>query len=149
MATDRPATTFADDPLLAAATAPWRIAAPGDRDLNAVFERVGRCLGPWPRSSEILFRITGGDREDRWAVHCGPEGSRSYDAARTDVAADLELIVDATTWWEIACGGLSPLDAFGRGRMRVIGSLTLGRHLAERLGGAASGEDLTSPDERS
>jgi putative sterol carrier protein len=42
---------------------------------------------------------------------------------------DVEIITRAETWWEIADGRLSPLEAFVKGRLRVRGKIELAKRI--------------------
>jgi putative sterol carrier protein len=46
---------------------------------------------------------------------------------------DLELITTTQVWSETASGKLSPLEAFGRGNVRIRGDIELARVLARRV----------------
>ncbi|HEX2294102.1 MAG TPA: SCP2 sterol-binding domain-containing protein, partial [Actinomycetota bacterium] len=72
-----------------------------------------------------------------FVVHTGAEGSKvtSEVVGRPDV----EVIVSAETWNEIAAGAISPLEAFGRGLMRVRGDVNVAWKVARKLGDKAAG----------
>jgi hypothetical protein len=52
---------------------------------------------------------------------------------------DLELVVSAVTWSEIALGRLAPLEAFGTGRLRLRGDAELANKLYEQFKDDAGG----------
>lgn len=143
------ASRFADQPLLAAATSRWRLATSEQNELPAVFDRLSRAFSSWPRSGEVQFRITRDDQESSWSLHCGPEGGHVWGVDQPVPDPDLEILVDEETWWQLVRGSISPLDAFGGGRMRVIGDLTLARHIVESLGEVKTTSRRPASDERS
>lgn len=52
---------------------------------------------------------------------------------------DLELVMSAATWTEIALGRLAPLEAFSAGRLRLRGDAELANRLYEHLKGDDGG----------
>jgi len=62
-----------------------------------------------------------------WSVVVDEDGGRA--ASGPSGQADVEVITQAETWWAMAEGRLSPLDAFLSGRMRVRGNIELAKRI--------------------
>ncbi|MDX3538025.1 SCP2 sterol-binding domain-containing protein [Streptomyces sp. MB09-01] len=124
---------FQGHDFLLACCVPWTpLVADREKDLDRSFRRLSQVVGTSPHLARIHFKIMVGDETRSWTLEVGPEGSEI--SAGFVHGPDLELIVGEETWWQLARGELSPLEAFGRGKMRVIGDLRVARHLvAERL----------------
>jgi hypothetical protein len=121
---------------LSAFAARWSALVPADSDLDTGFRRLSERLGAVPWRSVLHFAIRDGGRSQSWSLQIGPDGAHVH-SGRLE-APDVEVLTDAGTWREIVSGSLSPLSAFGGGRMRFLGDVKAARRVAGRL--AAGGE---------
>ncbi|MFK0259241.1 SCP2 sterol-binding domain-containing protein [Streptomyces sp. NPDC090445] len=111
---------------------PWTtLAAEDEMDLDRSFQRLGRLVDDSPHHARVHFGITRGAEVRSWSLEIGPEGAKVIPGFVH--GPDLELLLGEETWRRITRGELAPLDAFGQGKMRVIGDLRVARYLAERL----------------
>jgi hypothetical protein len=109
------------------------LAEPTVEDLDVTFDRLAELIGMTPTPMAVRVQLGEGEHADvrSWVLDAGPSGCRvTSEATRPP---DAEAILDAETWRLIASGGMSPLEAFARGRMRVRGSLQTARRLARQL----------------
>jgi hypothetical protein len=133
---------FAGDPLLADFVAPFPdLLAQAGGDLEASFAQVARLMGRGRRAAFIRFTIgrAGGEA----APDAGLDTVRRFHLGVTTQActviaddagrADLEVLTTTDVWTAIAAGRLSPLAAFGTGKLRVRGDIGLARQMARRL----------------
>ncbi|HEX2294470.1 MAG TPA: hypothetical protein VHN37_04095, partial [Actinomycetota bacterium] len=99
------------EPFLGAFAAPLPKLVDEGGDAARAFDRMGELLGASEEAATLHFRVREGDDERSFVVHTGAEGSKvtSEVVGRPDV----EVIVSAETWNEIAAGAISPLEAFG------------------------------------
>jgi len=108
-------------------------------DIDRTFRRLADFLRDSGKSAIVRWTILSPDGRREWTFELeGLDCRLSGEAAQIP---DLELITRESTWWEIAEGRLSPLDAFLQGRMRVLGDAALGSHLLRHVaesGGAVS-----------
>jgi putative sterol carrier protein len=109
-----------------------RLAQPDSYDFDATFARLAQLVGTSQEALSVRFHLADGDAVRSWSVDAGPEGGQvtTEEPARPP---GIELILDAETWKLIAEGTLTPLEAFGRGRMRVRGDIDVYRRFARRL----------------
>lgn len=120
-------------PYLADFAAPFpSFAQPGTQDLDASFARLSGLLGAIDESLVVAFHITDDVHGRSWLVDVGPPGCQ-VTSVTTRPRADVEAILDAETWGLLASGGMSPLQAFGQGRMRVRGEIKLARRFVQAL----------------
>lgn len=108
-----------------------RLADAGAKDLDTTFSRLAELIGA-PRSP-LLMRIQLGDGDEvrTWLLDADFTGCRVTREA--DRPPDVEATLNVETWTLIATGGMSPLEAFARGRLQVGGSLRAARYLARHL----------------
>jgi putative sterol carrier protein len=126
---ERIAQHAAHDPLLADFFAPFPNLL--GRDLAGSFERMAKLLGRWKKTARLQFTLSEGGRERSWNLALTPKNCKAMEGKVN--RPNLEIITDAETWLQIAGRHLSPLEAFGQGKMRVRGDLTLARLIARRL----------------
>ena len=100
-------------------------------DLKPTFERLTDLLGDSGESAVVQFRIVDRSSRAAWTIQIRPKSSRLL--SQPAEQPDLEIVLRATTWQEIADGELSPIAAFRGGRMRVRGDYELGRRLLGRI----------------
>ena len=108
-------------------------------DIDQTFRKLADHLRDTGKNAILrcTILVPDGRREVIFELQ-GRECTLSNDAAKVP---DLEIITRESTWWEIAEGHLSPLEAFLEGRMRVLGDADLGSHLLRHV---AEGEGAVS-----
>jgi putative sterol carrier protein len=90
-------------------------------------ESFKECLSYLPESGDsksIAITVVNKGAERRYNLHFG-KGKSEIDNS-DKVKCDLELGLTLDTWFELATGKLSPLDALTRGKMAVKGDIHLG-----------------------
>jgi putative sterol carrier protein len=102
------------------------------------FQRMGDLATQLQEPVSVAFRITTGE-EKSYCVLAGPEGMQVTDEAQE--APEVEVILDADTWKRMASGSISPLEAFGIGKMRVRGDINAAWRFARGLQVAGSEHD--------
>jgi hypothetical protein len=107
-----------------------------ERDVGRSFERLAELLGGSRLRARVHFGIIDGDTLDAdavrsWSLDMGDDDCTVRAERAPD--PDLEVLVSEDTWWQIAEGRLAPLEAFGRGAMRVRGDLRVARRFAGLL----------------
>jgi hypothetical protein len=110
--------------------------ADADMDLDGTFGRLGELLGAVRYPMVVAFHITEGDQVRSWFLDASSAGCNvSSEAPRRP---DVEAILDLGTWQLMASGGISPLEAFLGGRMRVRGSTSIARRFVRGVRVAGS-----------
>jgi putative sterol carrier protein len=100
-----------------------------DRDeLQATFSRMAELLADAGESGELQFRIVGAEQRC-YSVALGQAHTKAE-------RPSLEIVTRAQTWWEIAAGSVSPLQAMIDGKLRVRGDMELGERLLQHLAAA-------------
>ncbi len=99
--------------------------------IGTSFKRIAQALSKSKRTASIQFTIKTGKKAQRWYVLVTSKGADVGEGAIE--SPNLEIITDAECWTQIAGGELSPLEAFGHGRIRVRGSVELARSMARAL----------------
>jgi putative sterol carrier protein len=99
--------------------------------LGGSFKRIAQAMSKSKRTASIQFTIQAGQRARQWCVHLSPKGAEVSEGAVE--RPQLEIIADTECWTQVASGELAPLEAFGRGRLRVRGSVELARVLVRSL----------------
>jgi SCP-2 sterol transfer family len=130
----RPARRIHGHPMLSDFHAPLpRLTEPGEKNLGVTFARLAERIGSSPDAPSARFHISEGKHVTCWFLDAGPVGCRVTDSA--EGPSDLEIFLDADTWRQMACGRLSPLEAFshGRLRLRVSSDLDVARRFVRRL----------------
>jgi putative sterol carrier protein len=100
-------------------------------DLGHTFQRMAEFLGGTEERGWVQFRIRNGEERRYWCLELGPEGAKAHSKRTT--SPDFEVVTPAGTWWQIAEGSISPLEALGQGKMRIRGDVRLGRLILRRL----------------
>jgi putative sterol carrier protein len=102
-----------------------KLTEPTRPELATTFHRVAELLSKTRKGKalQLQFSIIDGDDEEPtpWSVDITKDGGKA--APGPSKQPDVEIITRAETWWEIAEGRLSPLEAFVTGRLRVQGNL--------------------------
>jgi putative sterol carrier protein len=123
---------FADDTMLEPFTRRFEPLASTSADASGSLEQLARQIGSARLTGVMQLTINddGGGGLDRCLV-MSPLGCEVLQD-RAD-RPDLEIIVPTDTWQQIASGLVSPLEAFGSGRMRVRGDIRLARQIVGAL----------------
>lgn len=123
---------FADDAMLEAFTRRFEPLVSTGADAADSLEQLARQLGAAQLTGVMQLTINngGGGGLDRCLI-MSPSGCEVLQD-RAD-RPDLEIIVSADGWHQIASGGVSPLEVFGSGQMRVRGDIRLARHVVGAL----------------
>lgn len=101
-----------------------KLTEPMRPEIATTFHRVAEILSKKNgRPLQLQFSILDKEAEEPtpWSVAITKEGAQVEPKAAE--RPDVEIITGAETWWEIAEGKLSPLDAFLTGRLRVRGHI--------------------------
>jgi putative sterol carrier protein len=100
---------------------------PGSGDIEASVQRLAEVLSTSGESATLSLHLVGVAGIQRWHVRVEPKGATAGKGGAE--GPNLELVTSPGAWLEIASGELSPLSAFGAGRLRVRGDIALGRRL--------------------
>ena len=122
---------FNRDPVLADFAVPFPDLLGNASDITGSFERIAESLSATRASRTIQFSIAYADDNRTWCVASAPDGCHVTEAVTEQ--PDLEILTDEDTWVQLVKGRISPIEAFGLGRMRVRGDITVARLLARRL----------------
>lgn len=102
-----------------------KLTEPSRPELASTFQRIAEILSKTKngRPLQLQFSILDRDSEELtpWSVAITKEGGTV--AQKAAERPDVEIITAAETWWQIANGRLSPLEAFTTGRLRVRGNI--------------------------
>lgn len=102
-----------------------KLTEPMRPELATTFNRVAEILSKIRNGRPLQLQFSILDKEDKepipWSVAITKAGPRVEQKAAE--RPDVEIITRAETWWEIAEGKLSPLEAFLTGRLRVRGHI--------------------------
>jgi putative sterol carrier protein len=112
------------------------LVAPPTQTVEESLQRLADLFSGGSSSGTVGFRIRSGSTTNHWSLHVRPGGSKVSKGPAQQ--PNLELLLSAETWLEIAAGGVSPLDMLTQGRLRVRGDLRLARDLLRAV--------ATSPD---
>jgi len=108
-----------------------RLTEPRRSELATTFHRVGEILAKAAlrKPAQLHFSIVDNESGEPlvWSVAVA-KGTSKVVQKRTE-RADVEIITTRDTWWQIADGRLSPLDAFVKGLLRVRGDLNLAKRV--------------------
>lgn len=124
----------AGDPLLADFIVPFpNLLGRDRRSVAGSFQRMAELVGRGRKAAHIQFTLSEGNAMRHWGLAITTQGCKV--AEREHKRPTLEIITSTDVWSEIASGNLSPLEAFGRGKLRVRGDINLARMLARKLQG--------------
>ena len=115
--------------------------APANSELESTFARLAEHLVSSDRKGQIHFRILCETQAETYGVETGGSAYRVEDPQHAS-QPDLEVVTRAATWWEIAGGQLSPVEAFLAGRLRVRGDVEWGKAI---LGELSGGQGICDP----
>jgi putative sterol carrier protein len=114
-----------------------RLTRPSEREVAATFERFGELMAEARMAGRVVFCLHDEDgraEPSYWTVQATEQGVATL--AQRAEEADLQVTTKADTWWRIADGRLSPLEAFVRGKLYVEGNIGLAKRLVKNLAGA-------------
>lgn len=101
---------------------------------DAAVTRMAERLGT--AKKEATFRISlGSEPQLGSTIRWTREGAAVSQPKSTSERPNLEIITTPEVWGDILSGKLSPIEAFGRGRLRVRGDIVLARRIARALKG--------------
>lgn len=102
-----------------------KLTKPTELELETTFRRVAEILSKTRNGKplKLQFSILDDKTEEPtlWSVAISKGGGAA--AKGPAERPDVEIITSAETWWQIAEGRLSPLEAFVKGRLRVRGNI--------------------------
>ena len=94
-------------------------------DLATTFHRVAEILSKTRKGKPLQLQFSildgGTEKPTPWSVAITKDGGNA--TTEPSQQPDVEIITREETWWEIAEGRLSPLEAFVTGRLRVQGNI--------------------------
>ena len=122
---------FEQDPLLADFARPFPNLLGSRRALGASFQRVAQALSRSKRTASVQFSLRSGKQTQFWTVSLTPKGAEVTSGSVEKPSLDIRT--DTESWTEIASGKLSPLEAFGSGRLELLGSIELARLVARSV----------------
>ena len=105
----------------------------GAADLEAMFRTLASSLENAGFDVVIEFRIRRGEMFHTYSVKV--EKRESSSGAMPAAKPHLIVTTAEETWHEIAAGRLSPLDAFGDGKLRLSGDTAKGSRVLKHLAG--------------
>ena len=106
---------------------------------DQAFQRLAELLRGSDRVAVVRCTVLSDNERQHWTFDM--QGRECQLQGGTLKVPKLELIGREATFWEIADGRLSPLDAFTQGRLRVLGDTKLATYLMKYL---ADGDGATS-----
>lgn len=122
---------FADDAMLEPFTRRFELLASTSSDVGDGLEQLARHVGAARLTGVMQLTINDGEEGRHRCLIMSPSGCEVlHDRADHP---DLEVIVPADAWQQIASGVVSPLEVFGSGRMRVRGDMRLARSIVGAL----------------
>jgi hypothetical protein len=104
---------------------------PGQAQAGNSFQRLADRLRSFGSQVTVSVTMVGAAGTERWLVKVGPKQATAAEGAAD--RPDVEVITTPSVWAEIASGTLSPVVAFGTGRMRIRGDLTLATRLLRHV----------------
>jgi len=102
-----------------------------EQDLGGTFQRMAEYLGKTGEHALLQIRILSGEKHLYWSIELDENGTKVRNE-KVD-HPDFEVVTREETWWQIAEGTLSPLDAFTQNKMKVRGDAHLGKRILSRL----------------
>jgi putative sterol carrier protein len=126
------AARVAFDPVLTDFIAPWRIPVTKG-GLAESFKGIADGLRKSKRSASVQFIVGHEGGRRRWHIAMSPGGTR---VCEEEVERpDLEIEASEELWLKMVKGEVSPLEAFGQGKVMVRGDIELARAIARALQG--------------
>jgi SCP-2 sterol transfer family len=120
-----------EEPLLGTFAVPLpSLRSDGSDDVGPTFVRLGELIGSSEKAS-LSFRIADDVNTQTWALEIGPDGCAV--TPQPTMRPDVEVLLEPETWRRIADGSVSPLEAFGIGKMRVRGDIQIALRVFRQL----------------
>ena len=121
-----------EDPLLADFLKPFpNLLGRSKRNVRVSFGRMAKRLTTTVRSGVVQFTLSRGKTTRSWCLALTPNSCEMLESKTEN--PNLEILAQEEVWVQIASGQLSVLEAFGQGKIRVRGDLTLARSIVRRL----------------
>lgn len=108
-----------------------KLTEPTESDVGKTFQRMAELLKESGEAARVQFRILNGEEQLSWAVELEPKVARVR--AEAVEHPNLEVITSSQTWWQIADGAMSPVDAIFQGKLRIRGDVELAKRLLNAL----------------
>lgn len=102
-----------------------------ERDFEKIFKRLADFVGNSGEHGQVQFKIGIGEKHQYWRLEL--DGKTCKVSTKKHDRPDLEILIRAETALQLAEGSISPIEAFGRGKMRIRGDLELGKRLYKLL----------------
>ena len=129
---DEIAQRLEEDPLLADFLKPFpNLLGRSKRNVGVGFGGMAKRLSTTRRSGVVQFTLESDNTTRYWCLALTPNSCEVLESETEN--PDLEILTQEEIWVQIASGQLSVLEAFGQGKMRVRGNLTLFRSIVRRL----------------
>ena len=123
---------FATDPLLKDFVVPFpNLLRDNSVDIENSFVRIKELLGNGYKAAVAQFTLSKGNVSRSWCLILSPGSCKLSEDSY--LHPDLEILTNEIVWSEIAQGKISPLEAFGQGKLRVRGNIVLARHIVKIL----------------
>lgn len=122
---------FADDPFLSVFAQPLQPFLGKRSQIETSFDRMSKVLAKARLTGVIQLTLRRGRSTVQQCLIMSPAGCEVLET-KAD-RPDVEVITDTETWESIARGEISPLEAFGRGRLRLRGDTRLAQLVASKL----------------
>ncbi len=100
---------------------------PKSRALKTSMTRLASELQGTSERGILQFRVLDGATRHVWCLRL--KDKTVAQPGPTEETPDLEIVLRQDTWQEIACGQLSPVDAYLGGRLRVRGDYEMAKRL--------------------
>jgi hypothetical protein len=113
----------------------------GTKDVEGMFRNMGSLLESSGLDAVMRFEVSTGKTKNVYALHVN-KGSSSVARPSGPAHAHLELLLEESTWRDIAGGTLAPLQALANGKMRVRGDMRLGVRIMHHLAGTPGRIDI-------
>jgi hypothetical protein len=107
-----------------------------ERDLARSFGRLAELTSASALSGTVTFGVTQASAVTHFSWQL--KAASPQMARERAESPDLEVLLSEETWWALADGTATPLDAFGQGRIRLLGEVELARSLVAAVTGHRS-----------
>jgi putative sterol carrier protein len=110
------------------------------RQIDDTFRELSNALAASDEGARVQITVRRGAEPRSWSLDL--EKHAATPTPKRGPKPDLEIVVQESTWWEIAEGRLSPPDAFRMGRLRIRGDANLGMRLYKVVAGEDGSTEL-------